>query len=176
MPYQARSMDFRLTVRDSEGGVSSDDIVVNVVQSPEGYPPFSVIEPSAGGETLGSTATVRWNVAGTYDAPISTEMVDFYLSTDSGVTFSSEPFDSKPNIGYAGDLSCRHSNEYRSTDCDRARQHFLRCINADFTLDSDAITPGSAPEDGTGTHQWRRRAVFWRGLLRGWRDGRNISG
>ncbi len=146
MPYQARSMDFRLTVRDSEGGVSSDDIVVNVVQSPEGYPPFSVIEPSAGGETLGSTATVRWNVAGTYDAPISTEMVDFYLSTDSGATFSTVPFDSKPNIGYARVTFPAGIQTSTARLIVIGQDNiFYDVSNADFTLDSDAAETPETP-------------------------------
>ncbi|GIR70444.1 MAG: hypothetical protein CM15mP74_16950 [Halieaceae bacterium] len=88
---------------------------------------------------MGSTATVRWNVAGTYDAPISTEMVDFYLSTDSGATFSTEPFDSKPNIGYARVTFPAGIQTSTARLIVIGQDNiFYDVSNADFTLDSDA--------------------------------------
>ena len=54
IPQVAREMDFRLTVRDGVGGVSSDDIVVNVSGSAG---PFALLSPN-GGESVGETTTV----------------------------------------------------------------------------------------------------------------------
>ncbi|MDG1215392.1 MAG: proprotein convertase P-domain-containing protein, partial [Luminiphilus sp.] len=139
MPSLERAMKFRLTARDSEGGVNSDDIVINVTSSNSLYPPFSLSEPSAGNESLGSTATVRWNVAQTNIVPISTDTIDFYLSTDSGASFESTPFTSKPNNGYArvtfpsGILTSSARLMIRGQN-----NIFYDVSDSDFTLNSDA--------------------------------------
>ena len=45
LPNLAREMDFRLTARDGNGGISSDDVVVNVVSTDSRFPSFSLMEP-----------------------------------------------------------------------------------------------------------------------------------
>ena len=146
MPSLPRDMDFRLTARDGNGGVNSDDMVITIVSTDSLYPSFSLIEPSIGGEVLGSTATVRWHVGGTYVPPVSAEMVDFYLSTDSGATFPETPFDSKPNLGYA------RLTFPPGVQTDTARllirgqgNIFYSLSSEDFSLDSDAAATPEIP-------------------------------
>ena len=90
-------MVLRLTARDGQGGVSSDDITVTV-DGDKG--PFQLIAPN-GGETLGATATVTCDVAGTDAVPVSTDTVEFYLSTDGGTNFDVGPFGATSNTGSA---------------------------------------------------------------------------
>jgi subtilisin-like proprotein convertase family protein len=146
MPALARTMDFRLTARDARGGVSSDDMVVNVVATDPLYPAFSLIEPSAGGESLGSVATVRWNVAGTDSAPISASNTDLYLSTDGGTTFSSTPFASVPNTGYARVTFPAGIQTSNARIMMRGSGNlFYDVTNADFALNSDAAATPETP-------------------------------
>ena len=146
IPSLERQMDFRLTVRDNEGGVNSDDVVINVTQTNALYPSFSLSEPSIGSESLGSTATVKWNVAETNVAPISTGNVDFYLSTDGGVSFSTSPFTSKPNNGYARVTFPSGIQTSSARLMIRGQNNiFYDVSDADFTLDSDASATPETP-------------------------------
>lgn len=104
----ARSMKFRLTVRDSRSGggsvVSAGDgcqsSSVFQVTSIAGTGPFIVTAPN-GGESYpgGSTQTITWNVAGTDAAPINTTHVKITLSTDGGLTYPYVITNSTPNDG-----------------------------------------------------------------------------
>ena len=60
-------MNLRLTARDGAGGVNSDDIVVTVSGSAG---PFSLLSPN-GGEVVGESKTIRWDVSETDKAPIN---------------------------------------------------------------------------------------------------------
>jgi hypothetical protein len=88
LPTTTRSMTFRVTARDNRaggGGVEYDSMHVNV-NSAAG--PFAVTYPN-GEESFhsGTTETLRWAVANTNQAPISTTHVDIHLSTDGGQTW-----------------------------------------------------------------------------------------
>lgn len=110
LPTVARTMNFRLTVRDNRaggGGVTSGGsgcqpsfgsaFQVNAIA---GTGPFVVNAPN-GGESYpgGSTQTITWNVAGTDAAPISVSNVKISLSTDGGLTYPTVLAASTPNDG-----------------------------------------------------------------------------
>ncbi len=98
LPQLSRAMDWRVTVRDGQGGVNTDDMVLTIVDSAG---PFQLTSPN-GGETVGSVFEVSWNVAGTSAAPINAANVEFYLSTDSGNTFDlASPLQVSVNDGAA---------------------------------------------------------------------------
>ncbi len=89
LPSVARSMSFRLTVRDNNplGGCTSEaNMTVSTVA---GTGPFQVTSPN-GGESYpsGSTQTITWDVAGTTASPISCANVEILLSTDGGNSFA----------------------------------------------------------------------------------------
>ena len=96
IPQVAREMTMRFTVKDGAGGVQSDDIVVTVDGNSG---PFEVVSPN-GGEQVGQTKTVEWDTGFTEQAPVSTAMVEIYLSTDDGQTFD-RLIDTVDNIGFA---------------------------------------------------------------------------
>ena len=95
LPTVARTMKFRLTVRDNRAGgggvVSGGDgcSIATIFQvNAVGTAPFIITAPN-GGETWtgASTQTVTWNVSGTNAAPINVADVKITLSTDGGLTF-----------------------------------------------------------------------------------------
>ena len=92
----ARTLNFRLTVRDnapysssapvSVGQTQYDDMVVTV-SSASG--PFAVTAPNTAVSWAGnSTQTITWSVNGTTAAPVSCANVKISISTDGGNTFS----------------------------------------------------------------------------------------
>ncbi|MGK0138967.1 MAG: hypothetical protein ACI9DJ_002423, partial [Algoriphagus sp.] len=89
LPQVARTMNFRLTVRDNKvggGGVDSDLKVVTVDNSG----PFQI--SSQNGPTLWfveESKAITWDVNGTDNAPINCSNVNILISTDGGTTFSS---------------------------------------------------------------------------------------
>ena len=99
----ARTMEFRVTVRDnsltSMSCTAEDDIVITTVA--EG--PFLVTSPSTSGVIWieGETHTVSWDVAGTDIAPVSCSQVDILLSYDGGLTYPTILADTVTNNGTA---------------------------------------------------------------------------
>ena len=102
LPSVARTMNFKLTVRDynstySYGCTDEDDMQVTTITTAG---PFSITSPN-GGETWdpGSTATVQWNVANTDIAPINCSNVDIMLSLDGGLNYDIMLASNVPNDG-----------------------------------------------------------------------------
>lgn len=137
IPQVARDMNLRLTARDGAGGVNSDDIVVTVSGSAG---PFSLLSPN-GGEIVGASKTIRWDVAGTDQAPISVSQVEIFLSTNGGVSFDTSlgvtDNDGLASVSFPGGIQ---SNSARIMI--RAKDNiFYDVSNANFVLDSDKPVP-----------------------------------
>src|SRR5690606_31342833 len=100
VPTVARTMNFRLTVRDNRMGGpanNSDDISITVNGTAG---PFTVSAPNTAVTWAGgSTQTVTWNVAGTTANGVNAANVDILLSTDGGNTFTTMLLASTPNDG-----------------------------------------------------------------------------
>jgi len=80
----SRDLNFRLTVRDNKGGVSADDIKIQVVDSGES---FKLTQP-VGGETWNTKSQpITWQLAKTNESPINCSNVDIHLSTNNGDSF-----------------------------------------------------------------------------------------
>ena len=88
VPNVARTLNFRLTVRDNKvGGAAnnSDDMRVTVNGTAG---PFIVNSPNTNVSwNAGTTQTVTWNVAGTTGNGVNAANVDIFLSTDGGNTY-----------------------------------------------------------------------------------------
>ncbi|MFZ1396303.1 MAG: reprolysin-like metallopeptidase [Candidatus Promineifilaceae bacterium] len=99
LPTYARTMNFRLTVRDNQatGGVAYDSTTVTAVASTG---PFIVTAPNTAVSWTGNTLqNVTWNVANTTAAPISCANVNIQLSSDSGYTYPTVLEMNTPNDG-----------------------------------------------------------------------------
>lgn len=101
LPSFARSLTFRLQVRDNHpgvGGVAYAETTFNAVDTGA---TFQVTSPNTGGEnwTTGGSETVTWNVANTDQAPISCSQVNIDLSTDGGQTYPHNLATNTPNDG-----------------------------------------------------------------------------
>jgi chitodextrinase len=85
----ARTLNFRLTVRDNRAGGSgnnSDDAVITVNATAG---PFSVTAPNTAVSYVGgSTQTVTWAVAGTTANGVNCANVDILISTNAGSTWT----------------------------------------------------------------------------------------
>ena len=90
LPTRNRTLNFRLTARDGNGGVSFDTVQVQVmaINQVYSYGPFTVTQPQSGvAWQAGNPVQVTWDVANTNLAPINCNRVNILLSTDGGQTF-----------------------------------------------------------------------------------------
>ena len=140
IPQVARELDMRLTVRDGVGGVNSDDMLISVSGAAG---PFVITTPN-GGESVGSSRTINWDVAGTHQAPINTSEVEILLSTDGGQTFNT-------SLGVTANDGSHTVNFPAGVQSSTARlmikalgNIYYDVTDSNFDLDSDRIVP-SAP-------------------------------
>lgn len=102
-PSYARTLNFRLTVRDNRlngGGVTNNDTLfqVQVVNTGQAFAITS--QNTTGiGMAAGAIETVTWDVGGSDIAPINTPLVNVLLSTDGGQTFPITLASQVPNNG-----------------------------------------------------------------------------
>jgi len=100
LPTYARSLSFRLTVRDNNtagGGVNYDYVSYTVTDAAG---PFVVSQPNTNVTWNANAAqTVTWDVANTNTAPVSVSNVNIKLSTDGGLTFPTMLLANTPNDG-----------------------------------------------------------------------------
>lgn len=91
LPSVARTLKFRMTVRDNRfggGGVTHHDDTIKITVANNGAP-FLVTSPNTA-VTLpaGSVQTVTWNVSNTTASPINCSLVNILLSLDGGYNFT----------------------------------------------------------------------------------------
>jgi len=102
LPTVARTLHFRLTVRDNRtggGGVMHPDTTLNISVVNNGGA-FAVTAPNTSVSWIGnSTQTVTWTVNGTTASPINCANVKISLSTDGGNTFPTVILASTANDG-----------------------------------------------------------------------------
>lgn len=96
-PTTNRELNFRLTVRDGQGGVASDDMKVQVVNTGS---TFRLTSPLGVTVTPGASQAVSWDVAGTNAAPINCSKVNLFVTQNEGANWSTLA-SSQPNSGSA---------------------------------------------------------------------------
>lgn len=146
LPLVARTMKFRLTVRDNRAGgggvVSSGDgcqgaaiFQVNAV----GSTAFAITSPNGGESFLGgSTQTVTWNNAGTTGAPFNLANVNITLSTDGGFTYPIILAVNTPNDGSESVTFPSISTTTARVKVEPVGSIFFDISNANFTLTAPA--------------------------------------
>lgn len=96
LPTETRELNFRFTVRDGNGGVTSD---TTTLQVSEDAGPFTVTDLSETSLTGNTQQMLEWDVANTTAAPISCETVDINFSTDGGQSFETVVLEGTANDG-----------------------------------------------------------------------------
>jgi hypothetical protein len=101
LPSIARTMNFRVAVRDGRGGMVDGGMTLTVVNTGT---PFRVttqnsLETPPTVWEVGTQQNVTWDVSGTSVSPIDVANVRITLSTDGGQTFPFVLLESTPNDG-----------------------------------------------------------------------------
>jgi len=135
LPSVARTMKFRVTVRDNKagGGCTSEDNVVVTVAGAAG--PFVVTAPNTAVTWyVGETKTITWSVNGTNAAPVSCANVRILLSTDGGLTFPTVLAASVPNNGTANIVVPNQVSNTCRVKVEAIGNIFFDISNQNFTI------------------------------------------
>jgi hypothetical protein len=139
LPTVARTMNFRVSVRDRRGGNTEAATTVTVVNTPGAFRLTSFDTPtSVSGLT---TQTVTWNVVNTNQAPISAANVRILLSTDGGQTFPTTLLASTPNTGSASVTIPNVSTTQARIRVEAVGNIFFDISNANFSITPSANPP-----------------------------------
>jgi hypothetical protein len=149
LPTTNRSLNFRATARDQQGGVNGDDVTLTVVDTGSAFAITTLNSSTT--VTGGSSQSLTWNVAGTTGNGIGVSTVDIRLSTDGGLTF--------PHLLATTANDGSHSLALPNIDTTTARFQvravgnvFFDINDADITIASNVAAPGARlVETGGGT-------------------------
>ncbi len=140
LPSLSRQLNFRLTVRNFNAtyGCAGEDDLRLTVDGTKG--PFIVTDPAQNNQlSAGQVAQVQWEVAGTNQAPINSQLVEILLSTDGGQTFSllasNEPNDGLATVSLPNQITNSARIMVRSQD-----NVFLNVGSQSFQIVSSAGT------------------------------------
>jgi chitodextrinase len=147
VPSVARTMNFRLTVRDNRAGGSannSDDMVVTVNATAG---PFAVSVPNTAVSYVGgSSQNVTWAVAGTTANGVNCANVDILISTNGGTSWSTL-LAATPNDGTQA-VTIPNTPGTTNRIMVKGTGHILFDVsNTNFTITTGTVdpTPPSAP-------------------------------
>ena len=157
IPNVARTLNFRLTVRDNRAGGpanNSDDMIVTVNATAG---PFTVSAPNTAVSYVGgSSQTVTWAVAGTTANGVNTANVDILLSRDGGNTFPITLLAGTPNDG-SQVVTIPNIAGTQNRIMVRGSGHiFFDISNANFTItagSTDTVVPTAPILAASGTTQ-----------------------
>lgn len=146
VPNVARTLNFRLTVRDNRAGGAannSDDTVISVNGTAG---PFVVNSPNTNVTwNAGTTQTVTWNVAGTTANGVNAANVDIYLSTDGGDTYPITLAVGAPNDG-SQDITVPNNVGTQNRIMVKGSNHiFFDISNTNFTIDGQVVCNATVP-------------------------------
>jgi hypothetical protein len=156
LPSVARTLNFRVTVRDNRAGGSgnnSDDMIVTVNATAG---PFSVTVPNTAVSYVGgSSQTITWAVAGTTANGVNCANVDILLSTDAGATWSTL-LAATPNDGTQA-VTIPNTPGTTNRIMVKGTNHiFFDVSNTNFTITSgvtDTVAPTAPTLAASGTTQ-----------------------
>ena len=158
LPGVARTLNFRLTVRDNRigGGANNSDDMIITVDGTAG--PFTVdTQNSAVSYTAGTSQTINWSVAGTNTNGVNCANVDILLSTDGGLTFPIVLIAGTPNDGSHNVIIPNIPGTTNRIMVKGSNHIFFDVNNANFTItgsssvDTTAPTASSLSASGTTT-------------------------
>ncbi len=146
VPNVARTLNFRLTVRDNVagGGTNNSDDMVVTVNGTAG--PFILNSPNTNVSwNAGTTQTVTWDVAGTTGNGVNAANVDIYLSTDGGDTYPITLASGVPNDG-SHDIVVPNNQGSANRIMVKGSNHiFFDISNTNFTIAGQAVCNATVP-------------------------------
>ena len=150
----ARTLNFRMTVRDNRAGGpanNSDDMIVTVNATAG---PFSVSSPNTAVSYVGgSSQTVTWAVAGTTANGVNCANVDILISTNGGTTWSTL-LAATPNDGTQA-VTIPNTPGTTNRIMVKGTNHiFFDVSNTNFTItagSTDTVAPTAATLAASGT-------------------------
>ncbi len=165
LPSVARTMNFRVTVRDNRAGGSgnnSDDMIVTVNATAG---PFNVTAPNTAVSYVGgSSQTITWAVAGTTANGVNCANVDVLLSTDAGATWSTL-LAATPNDGTEA-VTIPNTPGTTNRIMVKGTNHiFFDVSNTNFTItagSTDLVAPTAPTLSASGTTQ-TTTSLSWSG-------------
>ncbi|CAL2101393.1 conserved protein of unknown function precursor containing a type A C-terminal secretion signal. Probable M12B family metalloprotease [Tenacibaculum sp. 190130A14a] len=163
VPNVARSLNFRLTVRDNRagGGTNNSDDMVVTVNGTAG--PFVVNSPNTNVTlSAGATETVTWDVAGTTANGVNAANVDILMSTDGGDTYPVVLASGVPNDG-SHDITVPNSVGNQNRIMVKGTNHiFFDISNTNFTISSPQPCTATVPTGvGVGSVTASGAIVSW---------------
>ncbi|WP_051269841.1 reprolysin-like metallopeptidase [Flavobacterium suncheonense] len=150
LPGVARTLNFRLTVRDNRigGGANNADDMVVTVNGVAG--PFTVnSQNTAVTYAAGTSQTINWTVAGTTANGVNCANVDILLSTDGGQTFPITLVAGTPNDGSQNVIIPNNPGTKNRIMVKGSNHIFFDVNNADFTITGSATADTTAPTAST---------------------------
>ncbi|WP_250433720.1 reprolysin-like metallopeptidase [Hanstruepera flava] len=163
VPNVARTLNFRLTVRDNVagGGTNNSDDMVVTVNGTAG--PFVVNSPNTNVTwNAGSTQTVTWNVAGTTGNGVNAANVDIFLSTDGGDTYPIALAAGVPNDGSHDIIVPNNQGTQNRVMVRGSNNIFFDISNTNFTIAGQVVCNATVPNglnasgltDSSATLSW----------------------
>lgn len=142
LPSSARTMNFKVTVRDGKGGVVDGESILTVVNTTT---PFKVTSQNTSPATWngGASQNVTWDVSGTSAAPISAANVKISLSTDGGQTFPTVLAASAPNTGSASITVPNVNTTTARIKIEAVGNIFFDINDSNFSITSGPATSGA---------------------------------
>ncbi|WP_299332600.1 immunoglobulin-like domain-containing protein [uncultured Psychroserpens sp.] len=146
VPNVARTLNFRLTVRDNRAGGAtnnSDDMVVTVNGTAG---PFVVNSPNSNVTwNAGTTQTVTWNVAGTTGNGVNAANVDIFLSIDGGDTYPIALASGVPNDGSHDIVVPNNQGNQNRIMVKGSNNIFFDISNSNFTIAGQVVCNANVP-------------------------------
>ncbi len=146
VPNVARTLNFRLTVRDNRAGGAnnnSDDTVITVNGTAG---PFVLNAPNSNVTWNANTIqAVTWDVAGTTGNGVNAATVDILLSTDGGDTYPITLASGVPNDG-SHDIVVPDNQGSQNRIMVKGTNHiFFDISNANFTIGAPVVCNATVP-------------------------------
>lgn len=146
VPNVARTLNFRMTVRDNRAGGAnnnSDDTVITVNGTAG---PFLVNSPNSNLTwNAGTSQTVSWSVAGTTGNGVNAANVDILLSTDGGNTYPITLLANTPNDGSQAITVPNNQGNQNRIMVKGSNHIFFDISNTNFTISGTVACTATVP-------------------------------
>ncbi|MTE26101.1 immunoglobulin-like domain-containing protein [Winogradskyella ouciana] len=153
VPNVARTLNFRLTVRDNVagGGTNNSDDMVVTVNGTAG--PFILNSPNTNVTwNAGTTQNVSWDVAGTTGNGINAANVDILLSTDGGDTYPITIASGVPNDGSHDIVVPNNQGNQNRIMVRGSNNIFFDISNSNFTIGAPVVCNATVPTSLTASN------------------------